>query len=172
MRDQHERGAALLVTGEQQFDDLAPGHFVEIAGRLVGDEDGGVRGKCAGEGDALLFAARQLRWVMPESMIEADSGELGAGPRESLGDPRQFERNRDILESGHGRNEVERLEHNADPLPSEARERVLAKPVEADAVNLDRARIGLLKARHQHEKGGFARARRPGEGGSFAAPYF
>ena len=67
---------------------------------------------------------------------------------------------------------MERLEHDADPRAPKARERVLAKAAEAGAVNLDRARIGPLKARHHHQQGGFARARRPDEGGCFAAPYF
>src|SRR5690606_26972951 len=37
--DQHQRHAALLRLGEQEIGDLASGRLVEIAGRLVGDQD-------------------------------------------------------------------------------------------------------------------------------------
>ncbi len=52
------------VAGEQQVDDLPPGVLVEIAGRLVGDEDRRIGRQRAGERDALLLAAGQLRRIM------------------------------------------------------------------------------------------------------------
>ena len=41
MRDEHQRRAALAPQREDQVDDRAAGALVEIAGRLVGNEDGG-----------------------------------------------------------------------------------------------------------------------------------
>src|SRR5271170_2533657 len=57
MRHEHHRRAAAGLELEQKLDDRLPGGFIEIAGRLVGDEDGRTGRKRAGEGDALLFAA-------------------------------------------------------------------------------------------------------------------
>ena len=57
VRDQNERGAAFLVAAKQKLDDLTTGRFVEIAGRFVGDDDGGIGRQRAGERDALLLAA-------------------------------------------------------------------------------------------------------------------
>ena len=71
MRHQHQRGAALLMTGEQQLDDLAPGRLVEIAGRLVGDEDRRMRRERARERDALLLAAGQLRRIVIDPLAQA-----------------------------------------------------------------------------------------------------
>ena len=64
VRHQHQRRAALFVAGEQQVDDLPAGVLVEIAGRLVGDENRGIGRQRAGERDALLLAAGKLRRIM------------------------------------------------------------------------------------------------------------
>ena len=72
MRHQHQRGAALLVAGEQQLDDLAAGRLVEIAGRLVGDEDRRMRRQRARERDALLLAAGQLGRIVIDPLAQAD----------------------------------------------------------------------------------------------------
>jgi len=42
---------------EQEVDDLLSGGFIEIAGRLVRDQDRRVRRESAGQRDALLLAA-------------------------------------------------------------------------------------------------------------------
>ena len=76
VRDQDQRGAALDVAGEQKLDDLLAGRFVEVAGRLVGDQDRGVGRKRAGERDALLLAAGELRRIVVEPLGKADRGEL------------------------------------------------------------------------------------------------
>jgi len=54
---QHQRHAALGVLGEQHVDDLLAGGFVEIAGRLVRHQDGGIGCQCTRQRDALLLAA-------------------------------------------------------------------------------------------------------------------
>jgi hypothetical protein len=56
----NEGGKALGADDlDQDRHDVRPGGVVEIAGRLVGEEDLGVVGERANEGDALLFAARE-----------------------------------------------------------------------------------------------------------------
>src|SRR5262252_6552883 len=76
VRHQHQRGAALLVASEQELDDLAAGRLVEIAGRLVGDEDGRVGRQRAGERHPLLLAAGELRRIVLAAFAQADRGEL------------------------------------------------------------------------------------------------
>ena len=70
---------------------------VEIAGRLVGEDDGGRAHQRARDGDALLLAARQFRrGVMPaigethlRERLHAEPPPLGA--RHAAIDQRQFE---------------------------------------------------------------------------------
>ena len=52
--------AALFAELVEELDDLLAGVEVEVAGRLVGEDDGGVVGEGAGDGDALLLSAGKL----------------------------------------------------------------------------------------------------------------
>ena len=64
MGDQQQSRAALGMQREQQIDHLLAGLAIEIAGRLVGQQQRRLRRESAGDGDALLLAARKLRGVM------------------------------------------------------------------------------------------------------------
>src|SRR5579883_2820113 len=84
MRDKDERRAALGAQLEEKVDDRLAGRLVEIAGRLVGDENRRPRRQGSGERDALLLAARKLRRIMREAAGKADRGELGLGAFECI----------------------------------------------------------------------------------------
>ena len=94
VRDQHHRGALLAIEREQQFEHGAPGGGVEIAGRLVGQQDRRPQGKGAGERDALLFAAGELHRVVIEAAFESDAVEqfAGAVAAARCRGPREFHR--------------------------------------------------------------------------------
>ena len=79
MRHQHERHAALAMLGEQQIDDLVSGCLVEISGRLVREQDRGVGRERTRDGNPLLFAARQLRRIMMQSLTKADRLQFARG---------------------------------------------------------------------------------------------
>jgi hypothetical protein len=99
-----------------------PGRLVEIAGRLVGDNDGGIGCERAGERDALLFAAGQFRRIMMQSLCEADGGKLLLGACKSIALAGEFERHRDVLQRRHGRDQMEGLENDADIFAAKARQ--------------------------------------------------
>ncbi len=63
VRDQHDR-QALVVQFLQHIDDLNGGTAVEIARRLIGQQDRGPVYQRARNRDALLLSAGELRWVM------------------------------------------------------------------------------------------------------------
>ena len=60
MGDQYQCRTTLLIQFKQQVDDSCTGSAVEVAGRLVGEQDGGLHGVGPGNGDAFLFASAQL----------------------------------------------------------------------------------------------------------------
>ena len=68
--------SACLVN--KQIDDLLAGGLVEIAGRLVRHQDRGIGRQRAGQRDALLFAAGQLRGIMMQPVAEADRCQFAA----------------------------------------------------------------------------------------------
>ena len=124
-----------------------PGRRVEIAGRLVGEEQGRARRGRPGDGDPLLLAAGQLGGIMGETVAEADRLQLGPGEVERSVPAGQLERNGDILERGHRRKQMEGLEDDPDPALPGAGEIVLAQSGEIRAGDPDRCRRSPARAR-------------------------
>ena len=71
-----KRHAALGMLGEQEVDDLLAGGLIEIAGRLVRDENRRIGRQRAGQRDALLLAARELRRIVMQPLAEPDGCQL------------------------------------------------------------------------------------------------
>jgi hypothetical protein len=65
----------------QQLQDVAAGGRVQVAGRLVGKQDRGIVGEGAGDGNALLLAAGQLRGIVVPAVGQADLLEQLLRPR-------------------------------------------------------------------------------------------
>ena len=84
VRHQHERGAALAWPANIRSTISRAGRLVEIAGRLVGDQDGGMRRERARERDALLLAAGELRRIVLLPLGEPDRGEFARARREGI----------------------------------------------------------------------------------------
>jgi hypothetical protein len=91
----------------------------------------GMRRQRAGERHALLLAARQLRGIMRQSLPEPDLLQLRPGAVESVRRAGEFERNGDVFQRRHRRDEMERLEHDADVLAAKAGKLVLAQRVDS-----------------------------------------
>ena len=116
-------GGAELVQGVEQMEQPVRHFRIDVAGRLVGDEQFGPADHRPGDGDALLLAARQGRRAGAGAVGEADPGEHLADRRFEVAvlDPGDPERQRDIVEGGKMRDQPEILEDDADP-PAKARQ--------------------------------------------------
>src|SRR5690606_39462043 len=77
--DDDEGGAGLVVELVQEVLHAEARVVVEVARRLVGEEDGGAADEGARDGDALLLAARELARVVVEPVAEADAAEQFGG---------------------------------------------------------------------------------------------
>ena len=86
---------------------------------------GGSATEGAGQRHALLLAARELAGIVAEAVAEADRAQRRLGAVEGVGAAGEFQRDRDVLQRRHGRDQVEGLEHDADMVAAEARQRVL-----------------------------------------------
>ena len=82
---EQDRDAPLDVQPLKKPHDLDAGAGVEIAGRLVGQEDRWIRDQRARDGDALLLPARQLIGVVVGAVAQADRVEHIHRPLPPLG---------------------------------------------------------------------------------------
>jgi hypothetical protein len=72
-----------------------------------------------------------------EPLRQPDRRQLVARAAEGLGVAREFQRNGDVLQRRHGRDEVERLKDNSDMAAAKACERVLANRLAAPYIQID-----------------------------------
>ena len=72
MRDQEDRDAALRVQPLEDAHHFDAGARVEVAGRLVGQDDRRLVDQRARDRDALLLPARQLVGMMVSALAEPD----------------------------------------------------------------------------------------------------
>lgn len=72
MGDDKQAGAVFAVEAEQQFYDALAGVAIQVAGRLIGQQQAGLPHECARDGHPLLFPAGELGRVMVQPGIEPD----------------------------------------------------------------------------------------------------
>ena len=132
---------------------------VEVAGGLIGQDDGGSGDEGASDGDALLFAAGEFVWAMIQTA--ADTEEIGEVREErtvewnfAAGD---LVRDFDVAHGGEGWKEVKALKDKAYFGFAQARAGAVREWGEIDAVDGDGAGGGLGEAAEDVEEGGFAR---------------
>ena len=166
--DEEKGGLPFAASGEEMSDHLIAGRGVKVPGGFVREEEGGAVDEGAGDGDPLLLAARKLARIVPEAMVEPHRGELFAGPIESVGRACELARRSHVLDGGHGGDEVECLEHDADVPPPEPRERVLVEGREIFPRYLDLPGCRPLEPADDHEQGGLAGPRGPDDAQRFA----
>ena len=122
--DEHDRRPCFPVDLAQHFEHELAGAEVEVAGRLVAEDQLRRLGKRASHGDALLLAAGELGGEVAGPLGESDLGEELGGVEiravaVALG---ELEGEADVLLGGQGGDEVEELEDEADVLASEQRQ--------------------------------------------------
>ena len=120
VRDHDERLAVVLHRRAQQLEDLAAGLRVEVAGRLVREDDGRPAHERAGDRDALLLAAGELGRAVRAPVLQADLVEQVLEEVLVRLRPGEREREGDVLLGGQHRQQVEELEDEADVACAEA----------------------------------------------------
>ena len=96
----HDRLAELRVQLLEQGEDVVGARAIEVARRLVGDDDRRVVDDGARDRDALLLPAGELPRVVLHPVLEADDAERGLRALLALGrrELREQERQLDVLE--------------------------------------------------------------------------
>ena len=129
VRDHHDGLLEFPVELVHQVEDLAGGHAIEIAGRLVGNQEVGVGDDRPGDRHALFLAAGELAGIVVLASLKADdpqapSSHFHAACASKMG---QEERQFDVFQSGQDGDQVVCLEDEADVVGPPASDLGLAK---------------------------------------------
>ncbi len=169
VRDQHDGQLQLAVDLGQQLQHRCRGLWVERAGGLVAEQDAWLGGQCAGDADALLLAAGELRRIVARMVLEADALEQRGDPGINLATRQlagQAQRHGDVVGHGLGHQQVEVLEDHPDAL-AEAPQAVGIQRGDVLAIDPDAPARGFLQAVDQAQQGALA-----GAGVTDQAEYF
>ena len=167
----HEHdGGAHLIDLLEQVHHLARHEGIEVAGGLVGEDQRRVAGNGAGDGDALLLAAGELRGHVLHAGGEPDQLQ---GLGDALVALRRLhapiaQRDIDIVVDVEVGYEVEALEDEADLLVAHARARIVREAGHVLAVELVSAGVEGLEEAGDVEEGRLAGAGRPAHGDELA----
>src|SRR5262245_49027777 len=171
VRHHHDGLAELVVQALEQPEHVGGRLPVEVAGRLVGDDEHRIGHQRARDRHALLLAAGKLGGVVAHAIGEADERQHGLdvlasrAPAEGSKGQRQL----DVLERGQHRHQVVKLEHEPDRPRAPVGKLGLRELRDVDAVDQDRARVGLVDPGNEVEQRRLARARRPHQAEEVAA---
>ena len=164
MGHEDECGAGRGIEFEEHVDDGAACFVVEVAGRLVGEEDFRAVDKSAGQGNALLLAAGELVRIVAGAVGQADPGEVVEGGGLRTADPAQLERHEDVLQGGERGEKLEALENETGGGIAQRGQAVLVQVAEVMSVQNDAAGGRTVQAGAESEQGGFATARGSDDG--------
>src|SRR5258706_1525704 len=131
---EHERGVRFRVHLEHEVDHARAGRGVEIAGRLVGKEELRLGDEGARKRHALLLAAGQRLGVMPQPLGEAHAREHFRRAVRRAPFARELQGQHHVLQRVQRRQQLERLEHEAEEARAQRRAPVLVEPEEIRAV--------------------------------------
>src|SRR5215470_16202127 len=157
---------------EQQAHDLAAGLQVQLAGRLVGDQQLGAAGQGPGDGYALLLAAGQLVRPVRGVLGEPDDRQhrrdaLLANPGRRAGDP---QRDPDVLGGGQHRDEPKGLEDERDRVAPQRHALLFGHPGHVLADHLQAAAGRCVEAADDVQQRGLAGAGPAAHGDELPAP--
>src|SRR5574340_1698281 len=112
-----DHGLSELVDGGTQDRQHLTGRSgIQVPGRLVTEDALRSAGERTGTGHALLLSTGQLAGTVVESVAEAEPGDDRVEPLPVHLATRDVQRQRDVLQRRQGGHQVERLEHEPDPV--------------------------------------------------------
>src|SRR5262245_31252653 len=171
VRDHDDGFVVIAVEFFEQRQRLLRRSRVQVAGRLVGQNKIGVGDDSAGDGDALLLTAGELARQMAQAVTQPDQVQRRRRVLHTLAllQIGQLQRQFDVLESGHHRDQVEGLKDESDMLISPMRHLAVAQAAQVLPEHENLAVGGAVHRGDQVQQRGFARAGRPHQRDELAA---
>jgi hypothetical protein len=166
MRDDQHGLAALFAQRPQPAHHKLPGFAVERAGRLIAHDDRRIAEQSAGNRDALLLSAGELRRAMSGAVAHAESTQQPARPRFAFF-PRPSGENtgqRHIFERRQRWYEMEALKDKANRPPAKKCQLIAAERVQTASGNRDHPRRWAIQPTEQMQQRAFPRSARSHDG--------
>ena len=146
--------AVAAITSVAFFADRGAGALVEIAGRLVREQELGFVHERARQRDALLLAARKLVRIVVAARIEPNAGQRSASACGRIAATLELERQHHVLFGVQRGQEVKTLEYEPDEAPPQSCARFLIEHVEALAAEADLPRARAIEPGEESEQCG------------------
>jgi hypothetical protein len=144
-----DQGGGALVADHvvQGLEHSLGGGGIEVAGRLVGQQQAGLVGQGAGDGDALLLAARHLGRLVVETFGQAQTGQQFPCPLACVGERRGGDAHRQghVVQRRELRQQVVELIDEAELGQAHARALALRQVGAVHPVDQDAAAVGMLQ---------------------------
>ena len=159
VRDDDDGPSLLLVQPRQRGHHLRPGVAVQIARRLVGQDDAGIVHQRPGDGHPLLLPTGELRGLVPHPIGQSDHLQQATRPLPALGRGHAGKEHGEfhVLGRRHRRDEVEGLKHEADLTAPVCGQSILVQSSDVLIAHPDVPRGGSIQSPHQVQQRGFAR---------------
>ena len=156
------------TTERRKREQLGPGLGVERAGGLVGEDDVGAVDEGPGHGDPLLLATGQLGGPVAQPVAEVELRDHGRHPRRSGVAAGEIGGQGDVLLGGEGGQQVERLEDEPEPVPTQDRALPVREGGQVGVADEHLPRGQRVQAGQAVHQGRLARARRTHDRGELA----
>ncbi len=173
MSDNQDGAAELGVQAVEQLEHALRGARIEIAGRLVCQQQRWTGHQRTGNGDPLLLATRDLRGFLVGERAEADLLEQGArqvGLRPGGFAVADHQRHQHVLQHAERRDQVMELKHEADRLIAQLSARFVVAVACRLAEYIQLAGAGRIQQADQVQQSALAGAGRADQRGQLAAP--
>lgn len=172
MRHQNKRGAFLAIERQQEVQNLLAVGAVEIAGGLVGHQDGRLHHKSASQGHTLLFAARELYRVVIQAFLQADADQKFARAGNAAGFlAGEFGGQQHIFFRRQGWDELVGLKDESQLHAAHLGHLVFGEVGDVDAVEDDAASSGRVQPRQKTQKRTLSAAGSAHDGNKLAGGY-
>ena len=157
MSDEDQGGAVFAIKREQQIGNFVPGLAIEVAGGLIGEQNGRAPVKGPGQRHPLLFAAGELRRQVVQASAKSQllKQRAGIAPALAIAGAAQQRRQLDVLQGVERRDQHKRLKNKANVLRPQRRPRLFIHPVQRFAQHRYFPAAAIVEAGEDRQQGRF-----------------
>lgn len=145
------------IKREQQIGNFVPGLTIEVAGGLIGKQNGRTPVKGPGQRHPLLFTAGELRWQMVQAFAKPQllKQRAGIAPALAIAGAAQQRRQLDVLQGVERRDQHKGLKYKTDVLRPQRRPRLFIHPVQRFAQHRYFPAAAIVQACEDRQQGRF-----------------